>query len=252
MGKFGKNRGTTIQEITVSCYIYILIVILFFALIKYGSRSWKSIETRMDAQKSIQLVKNTLRVELARISYATLVVYQPDDDYRHALCFKSALDQNDNFVIDEETGRPVWQKYLLFYLARPRAPALHPGATCLPETGKDGSDLKCPHKWLIRKVLPLEAPVTADPASLKPFLTEPDDVSSLQIPEAGVREARVLAQDLLGLTVTKTESATLREVTVSVKIFKLKEALATMAVGKVDLSSSPFTVELDCSVIPND
>lgn len=242
----------TIHEIATSCYIYILIVIVFFALIKYGSRSWKSVETRMDAQKSIQLAKSVLRAELARTAYSSIVVYQPDGDYRHAICFKSAIDDNGAFATDAETGRPVWQKHMLFYLAKPKAPALHPGVTCAAETGKDGSDLKCPHKWLIRKELPLEADITASPESLKPFLAEPEDVSALQLPESNVRDARVIAQDLLGLTIGRTESSTLREVTVSLKIFKTREAMAAVSVGSVDLSASPFTLQVDVSVIPLD
>jgi hypothetical protein len=111
-------------------------------------------------------------------------------------------------------------------------------------------DLKCPHKWIIRKEISLDAPVTSSPSSLLPFITAPQNMESLMSPETHVLGARLVAQNILGFSVRKAETPSVRDVNVMLKIFKTKEASSTMTIGVGNLSDSPFTVQVNLDIIP--
>jgi Tfp pilus assembly protein PilE len=250
------RRGTTLIEVMISCAIYGAIVLSVFALMKYGTRSWRSVETKNTVQASMRKVMDNMYNELVRTSYSTVILY--DSDYRHAICFKSAMNETvDNratpgldrkFIILDSSGEPIWQKYVLYYIARPSSLVYHKGISC---DGADAAsisnpDNKCPHKWLIRKDIILDAGITSA-GDLVQFLNEPADKAALVAQKTGnVARVQLIGDNILSFNLRKSEP----EIQMTLKAFRELEAGETRTVGNTEIHRSDFTIQVDTRAIP--
>jgi len=268
LGRLSALRGATLMEVIVTTGMFSVLVLALFAVMRFGIRSWKNIESKSAVQTQLRKVELFLLEDLKRASYDQICVRGMPGTWASgngkALIGKELSDSAVWFLTavytDEETsqelfardeeGRPVWKRNVLYYAARPTdAWHLHNyGFLCnAPGAGKDTC---CPHKWLIRKEI--DVPTLLSEATVQStYLTSPGG-HELMDPSLMGSEPRLMKVQTLADSIVDFE-VTLRppEVELSVKAFRLLEAKGLMQVGTTSLENDSFTVHYRARVIPN-
>lgn len=263
MGQPRRLRGATLTEVIITTGIFSLLVLALFAVMKYGVRSWRNIESKSTVQSQLRKVELFLLEDLKRSSFDQLRVENMPTDYAPgnnqslngetahgpAVWFLSALDsERQNFLRDPD-GKPQWQRNVLYYVTRPtddwhRAKF---GEPCKSEAG-DQYDTWCPHKWLIRKEITQDTLLSKE--AIATYLTRPgsyDLLDSWKPSQPNLDRVQVLSDSLLVFRVTLKKP----EVLVDLKAFRLLEAGDILHVGSSSLDNNVFTVQYDARVVPN-
>jgi hypothetical protein len=218
------QRGTTLIELMVTVGVFSFLVISLFALMRDGTRNWRAVETRTSVQASMHIAERDITTELKRASYGSVVIDQ--SSYKHALLFKSAMNETDNlselgdplkFIVDEThvPPAPKWQRYVLYYVTRPSTTehVSTYGFACQSPSGT--TDDICPHKMLVRKDIYLSAGDSGATAPildssnhvLNPFIESSEPGTTELLGEVGtsgqaqavpaIARVRILAKDIL-------------------------------------------------------
>lgn len=262
-GGQGRLRGATLTEVIITTGIFSLLVLALFAVMKYGVRSWRNIESKSSIQSQLRKIELFLLEDLKRSSFDQMRVetmpsgYTPGNNnslngktaHGPAVWFLSALDsERQNFLRDPE-GKPDWQRNVLYYVTRPTDDWHRNkyGFTC-GSSGGDAYDTFCPHKWLIRKEIAQKTLIPGE--SIGTYLTRPgsyDLLEGWQSTQANLERVQVLSDSLLVFRITLKKP----EVLVDLKAFRVLEAGDILHVGSSSLDNNVFTVQYDARVVPN-
>lgn len=277
-----KQIGATLAEVMITTGLFSLLMLTLFAVMEYGVRSWSSVESRSSVQTMMRKIEVFLIDDLRRSSYSQLAVSTMPSGWNTenlepirlnnpsgtALWFLSAVKTDETtgeveFMRDNQ-GKPIWQRNVVYYVAA-IPESLH---NSLPNAGSCSGKEYCPHHWLIRK----EVDLITDPAvpelllspggavagcsktAITKFIQPPTslDVNEILKNEAGigVKKVQVLADCLIAFKVTLQ----IPQVTVVMKAFRLEEARKAnraLYVGDQSLESNPYTIQYNCSIVPN-
>jgi hypothetical protein len=175
-----------------------------------------------------------------------------------AVWFLSPVDPANGQVLRTESGRPHWQRNILYYCT---VPALHQelyGFECTGGTDAQGYEVYCPHKVLVRKVIdnppatgsaetdPMEKLLT--PAEVARYLTRPQRFD-LPSGEPGVEEATIVANSLVSFRVALSPSPQAPgEVAIQLSAAGVEMARGNINVGSQSLDD--FLRVLSFSVFP--
>lgn len=261
MGHPGRIRGATLTEVIITTGIFSLLVLALFAVMKYGVRSWRNIESKSAVQSQLRKIELFLLEDLKRSSFDELRVesmpsgYTPGNNdslngktaHGPAVWFLSALDsERQNFLRDPD-GKPDWQRNVLYYVTRP-TDEWHRAKFGEPCKTSDQYDAYCPHKWLIRKEIAQDT--LLDETAITTYLTRPgsyDLLDAWKPSQPDLERVQVLSDSLLVFRVTLKKP----EVLVDLKAFRLLEAGDILHVGSSSLDNNVFTVQYDARVVPN-
>ncbi len=257
-----RSRGTTLIEVIIATGIFSVLTLALFAVMQFGIRSWKNIESRSAVQTQLRKVELYLLEDLKRASFRQLRVDDmpaswspgsPQDLVGRpcsgsAVWFLSAMNDEGDFFHRDDQGHPVWQRNILYYLTRP-TDAWHRDRYGFLCGGRGDRDTVCPHKWLIRKEI--ASTTLIDGMAISQYLSRPAGYNlmdpSQMGSEPGLKKAQALADTVVDFWVTLN----LPEVQVDLKAFRLLEAGNVMHLGKDSLEGHPFTVHYGARIVPN-
>lgn len=260
-----RRRGATLTEVIITTGIFSLLVLALFAVMKYGIKSWRNIESKNTVQTQLRKVELFLLEDLKRASFDWIRVKNMPplwvagsskaltgvEAHGPAVWFLSAMDQDATFFTRDAEGKPQWQRNVLYYVTKP-TDAWHEkkyGFTCKQRTGatSDSYDTYCPHKWLIRKEILQDTLLTS--AEIPTYLTAPDgyDLMDQMSLEPNLKRVQMLADSLLVFRITLKKP----EVLVDLKAFRTLEAGDLLQIGTSSLDTNVFTVQYDARVVPN-
>lgn len=265
------KKGTTLIELLIACAVFSFLVICLFAVIKYATRNWRSVEDRDSVQSEIRKIETNLSEELRKTSYASVVTWT--GDYRHTLGFKSFTNPITGRFDTDSTGNPLTHGYILYILLRPAGnedPCTHDAIL--------GNDNKCPHKFLLRvdltrttdgvtswdpwpgappndipgsteiaKYIPPHASLSGKSVSRDQYITA---VSSQGADSKYLQNVYIVGKNLLSFNVAKMTPPNNPEILVDIKCFRELEAGQFIKVGNDDLDTSQFTIQVDNRIIP--
>ncbi|MCD4784383.1 MAG: type II secretion system GspH family protein [Candidatus Eremiobacteraeota bacterium] len=266
-----RKKGTTLIELLIASAVFSILVICLFAIIRYATKNWRSVEDRASIQSEIRNIETNLSGELKKTSYASVVTWT--DDYRHTLGFKSFTNPITGKFDTDATGNPLTHGYILYILLRPMATE-----DLCTHSAILGTDNKCPHKFLLRVDL---TRTTDGASSWDPWPgLPPDDIpSDVEIEEyipphaslSGksvsrdqyiaavsaqgadskyVQNVYIVGKNLLSFNVSKMAPPDNPEILVDIKCLKELEATQFLKVGSDDLDASQFTIQVDNRIIP--
>lgn len=257
-----RRSGLSLLEVTLATALMGLLLTVLGAALKQSQEVFRNINGATDASQSLRrlavaLNRDLQRAKLDEIGITTTPASLVAPDSR-ALWMLSNIDPATGKACYRGDGKPFWVCNILFYASIPTQHAQLFGSTCAGGAGPDGLDDRCPHKFLIRKVIDSGAATNLSddstvetlltPAQVSAsYLTRPAkfDVSGMRS-EAGVSEARLLSPLLLGFDSTKT----LGEVTVNFRATTLPRAQRAIAVGTTSLYNSQYTYHFGLTVVP--
>jgi hypothetical protein len=160
-----------------------------------------------------------------------------------AIWFLSAVetgndDPASNFIRQAENGAPLWQRHILYYVARPSDyPAVSGGLQADIDPDPE-ADFYAPHKFLIRKVIDRagDPETLMTPSEIDQYITAPVDYGlSTFATETDVLDYKLVADKLLGMRVDNIGAT----VEIELSAFRMAEAGKSLAVGKVSLRDHP-------------
>lgn len=260
--------GATLTEVIVTTGIFSVLILALFAVMRFGIRSWKNIESKNAVQTQLRKVELFLLEDLKRASYDQICVPGMPGSWAPgkgkvligkevsgpAVWFLTALDTDattseEVFARDDE-GRPVWKRNILYYATRP-TDEWHQnkyGFLCASPGGR--KDTWCPHKWLIRKEIDVST-LLSESTVESTYLTAPGGHDlmdpSLMGSEPQLTKVQTLADSIVDFEVTLRSP----EVELSLRAFRLLEAKGLMQLGSSPLENDSFTVHYRARVIPN-
>jgi hypothetical protein len=246
-----RTRGGTLIEAMVTVGVFSILLVLIFVVFKKGFLALEIANGRRDAQFSLNKAHIWLKRDLEKASSSEVDFKRvPMAGNGDAIWFLSAedpsiTDPDQTFVHHEETGEPVWQKNVLYYLVRPsdyQSVSNQKSASIDPDPE---GDFFAPHKFLIRKEIDLVAGNTSDnpepllsQSEIDQYITAPTDYTLEPFAtEAGVIDYKLIADKLLSFQVEQNASA--MEVTLSA--LRLGEARTRVAIGTTSLKTHPLT-----------
>jgi prepilin-type N-terminal cleavage/methylation domain-containing protein len=106
----GPGRGASLVEVIVAIAILGILTTTLFAMFKTGVTALRKVENQSELIRELQLLSLKITQEASESTYTSLSV-SPDG---HIVSFLSAVDSDGNFQANE-FGRPVWQKFILYY-----------------------------------------------------------------------------------------------------------------------------------------
>lgn len=234
-----------------------------YLFLDQGVKLWKNVSGSESSGLDLKRVQTRLERDMLETSFASVRVTDvgaslpggaPDG---RAVCFLSALDAKGSVV--QKDGVPFWQRNVLYYLV---VPAGH--SDCTGGAGPAGTDDRCVHKVLIRKVIDTGPPTTPDSdfdltvetalLDVAPYLTRPEGTSlepMLGGTEPGLESATVVAKDLLSWDVKLSpDPRSPGEVEIDLRDVAVEEARSHVKLGVDPLSATRFTVNYLFSVVP--
>lgn len=267
--KTAVNRGFAILELLVALGLVSIVSLALFATMSYALTAWRSTESRQAALAQLNLASNSLIKDLAGTDKNQLLSATVPGLSGHqgdALWFLSAYEPgaDDRFVRSRETGKPIWQTNVLYYLIQPQNHStISNGVVCNAVDGGGGYDSGCPHKVLVRKVVDLVAqPDPLDEANQEVLMTPGQAAAQLTAPlgfstsnllaEPGVvpEGATLAGRDLLWFRVTRDVPAP-GVTTLDLRTVRIDEARREVPVGTVNLLQTKHTLQHQLELSPN-
>lgn len=105
------KRGMTLIELIIVTMIMFLLSGSLFWMIIAGKSIWQSSVTRSSDRQELHTTVERITKEL-RDSDSTLITVSSTPS---AICFLSAFNNQGRFIT-ADTGAPVWQKYVIYYI----------------------------------------------------------------------------------------------------------------------------------------
>lgn len=284
------NQGATLAELLIATLIFGFLTMILLGIINFGTRAWKTVESRSTAEKEVRRALLDLSKSIRNTDIRTFNYGVTDTGSAGPvpwIAFKTAQkdDLSDPETINFDgskvgTERIKWTYFILYYLIKP------PGDLCFPET-KNSNEYYCPHKWLIKKFLKISTAggpgdtgiydtfsgsrtyLTENEAKL--YLTQSDSVNTVSAAEKAIDKSitgtvRQVCKNVLVFSTNFYDPYTVPnrgdsgisvpEVQFSVKCFKVMEFASTGAIGKRNLNDSSgaipttMSVQVDQKIIP--
>ena len=284
-----KDRGTTLAELLIATVIFGFLTMILLGVINFGTRSWKTVESRSSAEKEVRRALLDLSRSLRNTDVRT-VSYGNHSNISW-LAFKTAQAAelyDPEYITFDGTGSTYQDKlpwtYFILYYAIPPA-----GDSCSGDvyntSSLASSEFKCPHKLLIKKYLLIGG--TDGISSTKSYLSDTDVTPYLtattsvnEVDTAAEKAIKAIEDDTsLGSEVFKNavrvvcknvlifssnyydpwggrgdSSMQCPEVQFSVKCFKVLEFASSGSIGNMNLNASTvnqvFSVQVDQKIIP--
>lgn len=227
----------------MGCGVFAFLMISSVAIMNIGTSGFRGVESKADVARQLNRFEADVTTELKRASRESVGVYTPNNDYRWALWFKTAMNApnavdassqplaplgNAIMPMTNAKGEAVMQRYILYYVTRMDASRhmAEVGYLCGSYGTTSGPDLTCPHKWVVKKEVYLRKGQTkgadtiglqSDPASITNLrdaslhlLTDTPVTqeailgeSDLVTPNSVVHRAAIVAQNVLSFEVTR-------------------------------------------------
>ena len=108
------RSGFTIVEVLTVVSVFGILVTAIFSIFNMGLSAFHKTTIKNELLQEAQITNVKLSADLERSSLSSLSADATDPEQGVA-AFLSPLDDDANFVTDNR-GRPVWQKYLVYYL----------------------------------------------------------------------------------------------------------------------------------------
>lgn len=241
-------RGTTLTELMVTCLVFSLLLAVLFHLFRSGTQALLSTQARHQAQLSLNKVHEWLQRDLQQASSKQIAAKRVSAPAGNgdALWFLSAENPTESnpdlrFRHSVETGTPIFQSQILYYLVRPlNYSRVSGGLTAAVDPDPD-SDFYAPHKFLIRKVIdrPEDPEILASATEVDDFTTSPLDYTMTPLNlESNLLAYKLVSDNMLSFQVVIEGSTVL----VRTSALKIDEARRRIAVGNISLKEQPLTV----------
>lgn len=106
-------RGFTIVEVLIVLSVFGMLVSAVFLVFDMGLKAWQKSSTKNELLQQAQITNLKLGADVERSSLASLSI--DDTPATPIAALLSPLNDDQQFESDNR-GRPVWQKYLCYYL----------------------------------------------------------------------------------------------------------------------------------------
>lgn len=220
--------------------------VLIFGTLSEGFRKWRTMDSRSDTQRRMARAWHALRRDLERANPAEIRTKRVTTAAGNGdvIWFLSAEDSeepnvDERFKRDTSSGAPEWQRHIIYYLIRPAnyGKVSNGGSAAIDSDPRN--DYIAAHKFLIRKVVdrPGDEKLMST-AEIDSYTTAPNayDMSGL-LSEPGVKSCKLIADRLLSFEATVID----RTVQLDLRGVHVGQAQSKVAVGVVNLKSSPYT-----------
>jgi prepilin-type N-terminal cleavage/methylation domain-containing protein len=229
------NNGFTLIEMIVGMALFMIIMVIIFSIFRTFTSCWKVAESKNEVHRQFLKVMYNFDKEISRTSLDTMICGTYGG--QNWVCFKSPIDQDGNPVYLND-GMPDWQKYIIYYTVRP------PDDGC---TAATGLDTYCPHKYVIRKDVGINAPLST-PGGVPTYLTF-TLTANQAAGEPYILYVKPLSNNILEMSFNKDSN----KAYLHVKILRISEAEQHLRIGSVPLSSDtaqPYINQIVWSVMP--
>lgn|GEM_PF-1314335 len=187
------ERGTTLAELLIATVIFGFLTMILLGVINFGTRSWKTVESRSSAEKEVRralldLSRSLRNTDVRTFSYGN---YNNSGKRISWMAFKTAQARelyDPEYITFDGTGasyeeKMPWTYFILYYAIPPS------GDTCENDvydvSSLASSQYKCPHKLLIKKYLLIGG--TNGISTSKSYLSE-SDVTAYLTPTTSVND----------------------------------------------------------------
>lgn len=217
-----RPRGFSLLEVVVSVTFFTCLAMAAGLAMSTSVKVWSRASGRDEVQRRLIKAQTVLRRDLltGRLSPETLQI-APDGK---AVAFLTPVHPESEELVFKSDGTPFMMRTLVYYLVTP-----HP------------HEPYCPHKMLVRRRLDRGEPTPPEEESL-----EKDWQTWLQRPWQSATD-RIVANQMFSLEVREKPPY------VEVELAATSEQEARqqrVAIGHVDLSRLPCTVQQSCRVLP--
>lgn len=110
-----RSRGFTLVEVLVVLSVFGILMTAMFLVFDMGLKAWQKISIKNELLQEAQVLNRKLTADLERAAMSSLSI--DDAETTPTVAMLSALDEDGVFKSDHR-GRPVWQKYLVYYLVK--------------------------------------------------------------------------------------------------------------------------------------
>jgi type II secretory pathway pseudopilin PulG len=225
----------TLIEMIVGMALFMIIMVIIFSTFRTFTSCWKVAESKNEVHRQFLKIMYNFDREMSRTSLDSVIC--GTNNGQNWICFKSPIDMNGSPVYLDD-GTPDWQKFIIYYTSRP------PGDSC---TIPAGMDSYCPHKYVIRKDVGINAQLS-NPGRVTPYLTFTLTINQAS-GEPDVIYVKPLTNNILEMSFNKDAN----KAYLHLKILRISEASQHLRVGLVPLSSGnakTYINELVWSVMP--
>ena len=243
-----RGAGTTVPELLITVSIFSLLLILLFLVFSKGMEAVQASNARHQAQISLNkahpwLSRDLPQADPGQIQHKRVASPSGNGD---AVWFLSAEDPTESdpdlrFRRSGETGAPIYQTQILYYLIRPvNYSDVADGLTASIDPNPN-NDFFAPHKFLIRKVIdtPSDPETLLSPSDIDAYITPPVDYSLSPFnTEANVLDYKLVSDKMLSFEVESDGTV----VSVRASALRIDEARREIPVGTVSLEEHPLTV----------
>ena len=247
-------RGFSITELMIAVTLLSLLILLSYAFLSQSHRLFRRVNASGDADRGLRKAARALRADLintGRLGVASVANGINGD----AIWFLSAQDPASREFVRKSTGRPFWQKNILYYLAVPEDHDQRFHMSCVAQ------ERVCSHKILIKLVIDHGHPTTPDsseadeeqliPSSeIQTYLSSPPslDLSSLTA-DPRVLSAEYVAGSLLDCEVEILSGG--REIHCLLTAGLIEDARKNFPLGKVPFPDRSFTLSRMVGILPS-
>lgn len=249
--------GFSLPELLVVCAVFAGFLVMVFGLLQSGMGTWHQTSSSQDTHFQLNQASSRLMEELSLSSVEQMdiaaVPHLPGTEQR-AIWFLSAIDPATGEFARTDEGEPLWQRNVIYYLAQATDHDTLFGVKC------DAADTRCPHKFLIRRVVdagPATAPDSAPsseerlmtPAQVLGYLKQPTG-HGLSLARPTAEKDELIAQGLLDLQIVLGPDRWPDEVMITISGFSAQEAGKKFALGRQDLKDTSYTHTVVQSCFP--
>lgn len=236
-------RGYTVLELTVSLGIFAIILIFTTTIMVMTKSAWTSSDAEEDAAIRVRKALSPLERDFSmasskgidRTTAGTSLGGFRDGD---ALWFLSPIDPTTGTFVQDDDGRPVWQRNILYYLS---VPANH--GSCAGLAGPGGYEQGCPHKVLVRKVINSTGPDGKQRLlkNVSSYLTRPQTESDASSSGPGQESAEIVGTRLLWFRVLDDPSGSEASRIIDARSVAIASAQRVATVKPTGYAEGPYT-----------
>ncbi len=252
-----KRRGFSLPELLVVCAVFAGVLVMVFGLVNAGMSTWHQTSSSQDTHFQLNQASSKLMGELSLSSVGQVEVaavpHLPGSEAR-AIWFLSAIDPVSGEFARTEEGEAFWQRNVLYYLSVPTDHDKLFGLKC------DAKDTRCPHKFLVRRVIDTGFPTAPDSApsreerlltavQARGYMKQPSGYG-LNLSRPASEKDELVAQGLLDFQVVVGPDRWPDEIMLTISGFSAQEAGKKFALGKQDLKDSSYTHTVVQSCFP--
>lgn len=230
------------MELMLSLAIFSAILLFTAAIMFMTKSAWVTSDADEEAALRLRDAVNRLERDFsltgvdkfAHGTAGTSLASAKDGD---ALWFLSPIDPVTETFVQDDDGRPVWQRNILYYLS---VPADH--TSCEGMVGPDGYEQGCSHKVLLRKVID-HSPGGQQKLlkNVAPYITRPVSENDATSMGPGQESAQIVAVRLLWFRVLPDAGGSAGSRLVDLRSVALRSAQAVAKTASTGYAEGPHT-----------